>query len=196
VRPTIRVGGSSQDRVGYNSELETAVDLDGNGDIPSSLEIGPTFFESFKTFSDTRFIYGLNMKRSVQDSDDYDNMLDTVAAACSSLSNDNLLAWAYGNEPNLYGFDDWEPTDYTEAWLEAMNDIKEVLKDECPDLASDENFGFLTPSVSSLWSGHVNIPDILEDGINDDNVVFYLGTHKYVSVSTISVRMLKTQLYG
>lgn len=179
------MGGSSQDRVAYNASQATARIIEGNGDVPSSLTIGPTFFESLTTFANTRFIYGLNMKSSVSDSDAYDNMLDTVAAVCSSFSSDNLLAWSYGNEPNLYGFDDWEPADYTTAWLEAERDIKSVLEDECPDLVSDDLFGFLTPSVSNLHSGHVNIPDTLEDGINDDGVVFFLGAHKLVNCSSI-----------
>ncbi|KAL3492415.1 hypothetical protein BJX62DRAFT_236233 [Aspergillus germanicus] len=179
-RPTIRVGGSSQDRVTYNPDLEDARELQGNGDIPSSFEIGPSFFESLNTFKDTRFIYGLNMKKSVQSADAYENMLDTVAVACRALVNDNFLAWSYGNEPNLYGFD-WVSEEYTALWLEASRGIRAVLEHECPELAEDGVFGFLTPSVSSLKSGHVNIPDILEAGINYDNAVFFLGAHNKIA---------------
>ncbi|KAF4855866.1 Beta-glucuronidase [Colletotrichum siamense] len=179
-RPTIRVGGSSQDRVGYDPDLQVSRVLEGSGDLPARLTIGPTFFESLNTFTDTRFIYGLNMKRSVQNETHYQNMLDTVAAACKALSNNNLLGWSYGNEPNLYGFDNWYPADYTAAWLKGTRDAKKVLEDKCPDLADDDKFRWLTPSPSSLSSGHVNIPDIMEAGIDEDGSVYFLGAHSYM----------------
>ncbi|KAI8311282.1 Beta-glucuronidase [Colletotrichum sp. SAR11_59] len=117
------------------------------------------------------------MKRSVQNVTHYQNMLDTVAAACKALSNNNLLGWSYGNEPNLYGFDNWYPADYTAAWLKGTRDAKKVLEDKCPDLADDDKFRWLTPSPSSLSSGHVNIPDIMEAGIDEDGSVYFLGAH-------------------
>ncbi|KAJ0285507.1 hypothetical protein CBS470a_006394 [Colletotrichum nupharicola] len=133
----------------------------GSGDLPARLTIGPTFFESLNTFTDTRFIYGLNMKRSVQNETHYQNMLDTVAAACKALSNNNLLGWSYA------------------AWLKGTRDAKKVLEDKCPDLADDDKFRWLTPSPSSLSSGHVNIPDIMEAGIDEDGSVYFLGAHRY-----------------
>ncbi|EQB45829.1 hypothetical protein CGLO_15245 [Colletotrichum gloeosporioides Cg-14] len=154
-RPTIRVGGSSQDRVGYDPDLEVSRILEESGDLPARLTIGPMFFESLNTFTDTRFIYGLNMKRSVQNETHYQNMLDTVAAACKALSNNNLLGWSYGNEPNL-------------GVAEGYSRCKKVLEDKCPDLADDDKFRWLTPSPSSLSSGHLNIPDIIEAGIDED----------------------------
>lgn len=132
--------------------------------------MGPTFFESFTTFKDTKFIVVLNMEKSVTSDDWFDNMLDFVATACDSFSSSNFLAWGYGNEPNLYSYG-WDSANYTEHWLEAERAIKDVLADNCPSLASDDLFSFLTPSVSTVASDHVYIPAILEAGINDDETV-------------------------
>jgi hypothetical protein len=47
------------------------------------------------------------------------------------------------------------------------------------------------PRLLSLKSGHVNIPDILEAGINDDSAVFFLGAHKYVRLEPLFLSMKK-----
>lgn len=145
--------------------------------MPSHFEIGPTFIESFTTFKDTKFIVGLNMERSVTSDDEFENMLDFVKAACKSFSSSNFLAWGYGNEPTLYSYG-WDSANYTAHWLKAERAIKDVLTENCPSLASDNLFGFLTPSVSTVASDHVYIPAILEAGINDDETVSYIGAHK------------------
>jgi hypothetical protein len=64
-KPYIRVGGNTQDYALYNGSLKEATngtyDLSRSSDYPTALSIGPSFFESYETFPDTKFIHALTL---------------------------------------------------------------------------------------------------------------------------------------
>lgn len=98
-------GSSSLNRdwASYDPDLKTAI----NGtvipsistDYPRILSIGPSFFESYLTWPDTRFIHGFNLAHN--GSRINHDLLETVSVACKALGG-KLAYWELGNEPNNY----------------------------------------------------------------------------------------------
>ena len=64
-RPYIRVGGNTQDYALYNSSLKEAINgtynLARSADYPTTIFIGPSYFESYHTWPNTKFSHGFNL---------------------------------------------------------------------------------------------------------------------------------------
>lgn len=98
--PIIRAGGTTQNRATYlanQTEALIARFSTPGADQPSSLTVGPAWFESFQQFPNgTRYIYGLNFY------DGEEGKAQTVlqaGAAYRSIGKD-LYAFEIGNEVN------------------------------------------------------------------------------------------------
>ena len=64
--PIVRVGGSTQDFATFNSSQQEALigifDYKRSKDFPTTISIGPAFFESYNTWHDEiSFIHGFNL---------------------------------------------------------------------------------------------------------------------------------------
>ncbi|KAL1903585.1 hypothetical protein Sste5346_000213 [Sporothrix stenoceras] len=136
-KPYIRVGGNTQDYALYNASLPWAVNgtfnLSRSADYPTTVYIGPSFFEGYSTLPGTRFSHGFNLALATTP-EGWQTLLDTVPLLCDALGpdiNDNstpksgnsstthrgkphthrrLYTWEYGNEPDLLSSSSQGPT--------------------------------------------------------------------------------------
>lgn len=127
------MGGNTQDYALYNASLPYALngtfDYSRSADYPTTIFIGPSFFESYAQWPNTRFSHGFNLAMGANASASlrtgagagagWQTLLDTVPLACRALggaagssdddddgsvsaSGSRLYLWEYGNEPDLY----------------------------------------------------------------------------------------------
>lgn len=188
-KPYIRVGGNTQDYALYNASLTEAVngtfDYNKSVNYPTTVYIGSSYFESFNTWPDTKFTYGFNMGLATHPLG-WASLLETVPVACKALSNGNLLWWEYGNEPDLYKVSpervlrpkDFNQTTYLQQWRNGTAAIKAALEDACPDLASDDKYGYVGPSFAGARD--FNITDVFKQGMNDNGTIKIITHHKLV----------------
>ena len=84
------MGGNSQDIALYNPTTKSAV-------IPKSE--GP--FSILTEHRETQSSLSLNLGLSTTSSSDWNSLIATNPLACNALRG-KLVAWEYGNEPDLY----------------------------------------------------------------------------------------------
>ena len=193
-KPYIRVGGNTADYALYNASLTEAVngtfDYSKSINYPTTVYIGPSYFESYSTWPDTKFTHGLNLGLATHPLG-WASLLETVAVACKAFNNDNLLWWEYGNEPDLYKVSperilrskDFNQTKYLKQWKNGTTAIKEVLQESCPDLASDDKYGYVGPSFAG--AAGFNITEVFEQGLNDNGTIKAITFHKYVTTNLL-----------
>ncbi|KAF3406866.1 Beta-glucuronidase [Talaromyces pinophilus] len=193
IKPYIRVGGNTQDYALYNASLEYAV----NGtvvpsksvDYPYIIYIGPSFFESYSTWPNTRFIHGFNLAKN--DSKSLQSLLDTVPLACRALQDGKLAYWELGNEPDLYKTSsqgvvrpaNWTEQDYVDEWLTKSRDIRHALAEACPELATESNYKYIAPSFAGI-SNSLKPIATWKDGLNSDHNIALNSEHNYVGGAT------------
>ncbi|OTA64165.1 glycoside hydrolase family 79 protein [Hypoxylon sp. EC38] len=186
VKPYIRVGGNTQDFAIYNSDLKIPLNgtynVSRSADYPTTIEIGPTYFESYETWPNTKFSHGFNLGGN-HDDRQWDTLLQTAALACKALGKDKLYFWEYGNEPDLYSGavrpSDWNESDYIAEWQNGTRHVFAVFKDNCPELGN-ETFGWLAPSFAGT-NNHLKAPLTWTSGLNRDNDIRIFSSHNYIS---------------
>ncbi|GAW11642.1 hypothetical protein ANO14919_009900 [Xylariales sp. No.14919] len=193
-KPYIRVGGNTQDYAIYNPNLTIALNGTVNAtrspDYPTTIEIGPSYFESYSTWPNVKFTHGFNMGGN-HDSRQWDTLLETAAIACKTLGKDKLNWWEYGNEPDLFATSaqgpvrpsNYNESDYVSEWLAATRAIKGVLAETCPDMLSNETYGYLAPSFAGV-SNHLKAARTWADGLDTDGTVRFFSSHNYISGAT------------
>jgi hypothetical protein len=174
-KPYIRVGGNTQDYALYSDSLPTTsycvVNPAGSIGHPRTLYIGPSYFQSFSTWPGTRFIYGFNLRHCFNNSAGLESLLKIVPLACKALGQNKLLWWEYGNEPNLYSPS--VPT-YIAQWLHGTRTIKQQLAKACPELLTDDNYGYIAPSLSNT----LRLVPSFHGGLNVDQNIKLISPHK------------------
>ncbi|KAI1752660.1 glycoside hydrolase family 79 protein [Xylaria castorea] len=193
-KPYIRVGGNTQDYAIYNPNLTIALNGTVNAtrspDYPTTIEIGPSYFESYLTWPNVKFSHGFNMGGN-HDDRQWATLIQTAAIACKTLGKDRLYWWEYGNEPDLFATSSQGPvrppnyneSDYVAEWLAATRAIKGVLSETCPDLLGNDTYGYLAPSFAGLGN-HLKAPLAWADGLDTDGTVRYFSAHNYISGAT------------
>ncbi|KAI0456376.1 glycoside hydrolase family 79 protein [Xylaria acuta] len=193
-KPYIRVGGNTQDYAIYNPNLTIALNGTVNAtrspDYPTTIEIGPLYFESYSTWPNVKFIHGFNMGGN-HDDRQWATLIQTAEIACKTLGKDKLYWWEYGNEPDLFATSAQGPvrpssyneSDYVTEWLAATRAIKGVLSEACPDLLGNDTYGYLAPSFAGIGN-HLKAPRAWADGLNTDGTVRYFSAHNYISGAT------------
>lgn len=188
-KPYIRVGGNTQDYALYNASLPYAVnatiDPKRSPDYPTTVHIGPSYFESYSTWPNVKFSHGFNLGLGGNDSAGWQTLVDTVPLACKALGDDKLYMWEYGNEPDLYSTSaqgpvrpaSWNESTYVEQWLNGTREIKAQLHKYCPDMHSQTEYDLLGLSFAGTGN-HLKAPLTWQDGINQDNDIKLISTHK------------------
>lgn len=177
-KPYIRVGGNTQDYAIYNqSQIEGVIGIYQHplDDYPTTVTIGPAFFESYQTWPNTKFIHGFNLK-AAGTTYGANSLALSAGVACKALSNENLLWWEYGNEPDRYI--DSESA-YISRWLNGTRLINSSIAEACPSMAESPNYGWIAPSLSST-GGNVN-PSIFDNGLDIDKDIKLMSMHLYVA---------------
>jgi hypothetical protein len=169
--------------------LKTAINgtfnLQRSADYPTTIFIGPSYFESYSTWPNTRFSHGFNLGLGGNNSVGWETLLDTVPLACKALSNGKLLMWEYGNEPDLYSTSaqgpvrppSWNESQYVSQWLNGTRAIKAQLTKYCPDMVSNESYGYLAPSFAGT-NNHLKPLLTWQDGLDQDQDIKLISSHK------------------
>jgi hypothetical protein len=188
-KPYIRVGGNTQDYALYNPSLATAtngtINPSRSVDYPTTLFIGPSFFDSYSTWPNTKFIHGFNLGLGGNDSAGWETLIETVPLACKALGKEKLLWWEYGNEPDLYSTSaqgpvrpaNWSEPEYVSQWLNGTRAIKAELANACPDLLTGDSYGYYAPSFAGT-NNHLKPLITWEAGLNQDEDIKIISSHK------------------
>ena len=188
-KPHIRVGGNTQDYALYNASLKTQINgtfnLARSADYPTTIFIGPSYFESYSTWPDTKFSHGFNLGLGGNNSAGWETLLETVPLACKALSNGKLLWWEYGNEPDLYSTSSqgpvrppsWNEAEYVAQWLNGTRAIKSQLTKYCPDMVSNDTYGYMAPSFAGT-NNHLKPLLTWQDGLDVDQDIKLISSHK------------------
>ncbi len=184
-KPYIRVGGNTQDYALYDASLPYAIngtfDLARSADYPTTIFIGPSYFESYSTWKNVKFSHGLNHGLGGNNSRGWQSLLDTVPLVCKALSG-KLYIWQYGNEPDLFSTSaqgpvrppSWNEKAYVEQWLNGSRAIKSLIKKHCPQLLDS---GFLAPAFAGVYN-RLRAPAAWAEGLNVNKDVKLFSTHK------------------
>jgi len=187
IKPFIRVGGNTQDYAVFNRSLETAlvgiVDPARSPDYPTTITIGPKYFESYLTWPDTHYIHGFNLGRNSTVA--RQGLIDSVAYACKALGGGKLAYWELGNEPDLFKTSsqgpvrpaNWDEQDYVDEWLNWTRAIRAALGKACPDLATDAKYKYYAPSFGGT-SNSLNPIVTWQDGLDADKDIGIISSHK------------------
>ncbi|KAK1984999.1 beta-glucuronidase [Colletotrichum cereale] len=190
VRPYIRVGGNTQDYALYDGSLPYAVngtyDAARSKDYPTTVYIGPSFFESYGTLADTKFTHGFNLGLGANRSEGWETLRATVPLACRAIGRANLDVWEYGNEPDLFSTSaqgpvrppSWDEAAYVAQWLNGTREIAALLADACPDFPQPPPFA--APSNAGT-ANRLRAPAQWAAGLNADANLALFSTHNYVS---------------
>lgn len=102
--PIIRVGGNTQDYATFDADQQEALvgsyNFNRSKDYPTTISIGPAYFDSYNTWPGFRYLHGFNMGKN--GSIGYDTLRGTVPLVCKALAGDKLASWTLGNEPDLF----------------------------------------------------------------------------------------------
>ncbi|MCJ1471762.1 hypothetical protein MMC13_000402 [Lambiella insularis] len=192
-KPFIRVGGNTQDYALFNASLAVATNgtynISRSADYPTTLFIGPSFFESYSTWPDTLFSHGFNFGNNQRVG--RETLLATVPLACKALENRKLYKWELGNEPDLYSTSSqgpvrlptWNESLYVSQWLNGTRTIKSVLAEACPNMTLPKNYGYLAPSFAGT-DNHLDPVRTWDDGLDADKDIRLISSHNYIGGAT------------
>ncbi|RDW82571.1 hypothetical protein BP6252_03683 [Coleophoma cylindrospora] len=187
-KPYIRVGGDSQDYAIFNSSLPVAIhgvyNYSHTQNYPTTVTMGPSFFESYSTWPNTKFIHGFNMGLATTPAG-WESLLQTIPLACSALESGNLLWWEYGNEPDLYPTSParvlrtgaWNYSIYLDQWKNGTAAIEAGIKTSCPNLTSTEEYGYVGPSYA--YRG-LDPSATFASGLNENGTIKQITMHHYM----------------
>lgn len=186
-KPYIRVGGNTQDYAVFNGSLKTALvgtfDSSRSADYPTTVEIGPSFFESYNTWPGIQFSHGFNLGGN-HDYRVFDTLLQTVPLACRALQG-KMYTLEYGNEADAYPTSAQRPVrplsyteaNYVEEWHEGTQTIRKIIRDVCPDARSRNGaVGFMAPSFTGANS-RLSARKAWEAGLNSFSDIHYFSSH-------------------
>jgi hypothetical protein len=157
-------------------------------DYPTILSYGPSFFESYTTFSNTKYIHGFNLALSTTSTSSRRRLLAGASLACAALAAGKLLYWEMGNEPDLYTTSaqgvvrprGWNEGAYVEEWLNATRAVRAQMDVSCPDMAAAAaEHRFVAPSFAGVGNG-LDLVKVWEAGLGRDGSVAEISGHKYV----------------
>lgn len=187
-KPLIRVGGNTADFAIFNQSLDTSivgiVDPAQSPDYPTTITIGPSFFESYLTWPDTHFIHGFNLGKNSTTA--RQALIDSVPFVCKALSDGRLAYWELGNEPDLMNLElvrpsGWNESDYVQEWLTWSRKIRKAMQKACPDLASNDKYKYIAPSFAG--TGNLGLDPFLtwKAGLDTDRDIALISSHNYIS---------------
>jgi hypothetical protein len=187
-KPYIQVGGNTQDYALYSASQAVAligkVDPDRSPDYPTTIHIGPAYFESYQTWPGVKFSHGFNLGLGGNNSVGWQTLVDTVPLVCKTLGPKNLYTWEYGNEPDLYSVSaqgpvrppSWDEATYVRQWVNGTKGIRSQFNHHCPDFPSPQPL-FMAPSFAAV-SNPLQAEISWEAGLDRNKDIELYSTHK------------------
>ncbi|EHY59101.1 hypothetical protein HRR83_001629 [Exophiala dermatitidis] len=191
--PIIRVGGNTQDYATFNASQEAALigtfDYSRSRDYPTTISIGPAYFDSYSTWPGLTYIHGFNMGKN--GTVGHDTLVGTVPLVCKALDTNKLAYWQLGNEPDLFKTSAqgpvrpawWNEADYVEEWLNKTRTIRQLVEQNCPEVLSSGRFRFYAPSFAGT-SNSLNLITTWTAGLDADNDIAFIDSHNYIGGAT------------
>lgn len=191
--PIIRVGGNTQDYATFNSTQTEALigtfDFNRSKDYPTTISIGPAYFESYDSWHNTSFIHGFNLGKN--GTIGLDTLKGTVPSVCKALNGSKLAYWQLGNEPDLFKTSSqgpvrpswWNETYYVEEWLNKTELIRSLIQQDCPEVIQDAKFQFYAPSFAGTGNS-LNMIKAWQAGLNNDGNIAFIDSHNYIGGAT------------
>lgn len=173
----------------FEGTINGTYDPSKSKDYPTSIEYGPSWFESYAVFNNTKYIHGLNLAKATNGSGFLRNMLTGVTISCRYFQeNDRLLYWELGNEPDLYRTSaqgvvrdgSYDENKYAAEWRNMTEEVRNEVRITCKDLAEDGKFKLVAPS----FAGTRNSLDpwkAWQSGVRESKRVGEFSSHQYVS---------------
>ena len=145
--------------------------------------IGSSYFDSYSTWPNTKFVHGFNLGKN--GSEGLDSLLATVPLACKALGGGKLAYWELGNEPDLYKTSaqgpvrpaNWTAQDYVNEWLDKTRLIKSTMAQSCPELAANASYRYIAPSFGGVTNS-LDPVTTWEDGLDTDQDIALDSVHK------------------
>ncbi|KAJ9633244.1 hypothetical protein H2204_007140 [Knufia peltigerae] len=158
-------------------------------DYPTTISIGPSYFDSYSTWPNVTFLHGFNLGKN--GTIGHDTLVGTVPLACKALSNSKLAYWQLGNEPDLYKTSSqgpvrpswWNETDYVEEWLNKTRTMKQVIQQNCPEVITQNKFQFYAPSFGGTGNS-LNLIRTWAAGLDTDRDIAFIDSHNYIGGAT------------
>jgi hypothetical protein len=153
-------------------------------DYPTTISIGPSYFDSYSTWPNVTFLHGFNLAKN--GSVGYDTLVGTVPLVCKALASTSKLAfWQLGNEPDLYKTSSqgpvrpswWNETDYVDEWVNKTHIIKQLVQQNCPEVIDQGKFRFYAPSFGGT-SNSLNLITTWAAGLDVDGDIGFIDSHK------------------
>lgn len=192
--PIVRVGGNTQDYATYNSSQQQALigtfDFNRSRDYPTTISIGPSYFESYNTWHDQiSYLHGFNLGKN--GSVGIDTLQGTVPLVCKALNGSKLAYWQLGNEPDLYKTSSqgpvrpawWNETYYVDEWLNKTELIRSLVQQNCPEIIADGKFKFYSPSFGGVGNS-LSMIKTWQAGLDSDNNIAFIDSHNYIGGAT------------
>ena len=96
-RHTYRLRDYASFNASQQAPLIGSFNFNRSRDYPTTISIGPAYFDSYSTWPNITYIHGFNMGKN--GTIGYETLVGTVPLVCKALSNGKLAYWQLGNEP-------------------------------------------------------------------------------------------------
>jgi hypothetical protein len=169
----------NRDHATYFPDQKDSIDLiyeNPTDDQPIQINYGPSYFESYHTLSDVKYLHGLNMNYNSSDQ----QLKDSATEACASIG-PSLHLFELGNEwnfaPGTYRAANYSLLDYVDEWNMKSEIVKKAVQKACPGFFP----GFMAPSfvlidkiVTTTWTAE----ELFKLGYDNKNLTKELSFHK------------------
>ena len=153
-----------------------------SNDYPTTITIGPSYFDSYSTWPNTTFIHGFNLANN--STAGMESLLGCAALACKALQDGKLAYWELGNEPDLYKTEQvpvrpssWNEQDYVEEWLNKSRAIRTVVQETCPTMLQNGKFKFIAPSFAGTTNSLSPVV-AWNSGLDTDQNIAMISGHR------------------
>lgn len=164
--------------------LVGSVDPSRSPDYPTTISIGPSYFDSYTTWPGFSYVHGLNLGKN--GTVGHDTLVATVPLVCQHLAaTDRLAYWQLGNEPDLFKTSAqgpvrpswWSEADYVDEYLNKTRIIRQLVQEHCPEVIDQDKLKYQAPSFAGTENS-LNLITTWTEDIDADGEIALIDSHK------------------